>query len=423
MKKKLRIGGIGTGVIFNHAHLPGLLRCNEVELVGIYDRNPEALSRTVTHHAELCSAFRDNGEDLQSVVDDLKVYESAEELYQDVDAVTVCTHPRYHPVFSVAAMEAGCHVMSEKPMARTWLEANRVHEVAQKTGRVFQLNDDNVWLERFRRLRNIVESNMVGPVQHMWISRGSMGLEGPVFGSWFWDPIESGGGCILDYGAHAMTVVLFVLGFDKEPVEIRSLGIRNEFRTRNVAGRYMEVDNDDNAQFKVRLVDPTNGDWQNVIVEATWSGPHLGRGSSLVGNGDVNGYLEIECAEGTITAANDPKEDGTDYFIVRHRAFGERIIPFKYAPGETASFQAEVLNFALSVEAGAKPIISSAEGAKVMSVLNAAALSELRGRVNVTVDDLKQFSRETAEGTDSIWDAATAITTQLTSVSARRKSA
>ncbi len=416
----LRIGGIGTGVIFNHAHLPALIRCNEVELVGIYDRNPEAAERTVRHHAQLLREFRDNGEELAAVAGELRVFGSAEELYRAVDAVTVCTHPRYHPVYSVAAMEAGCHVMSEKPMARTWLEADHVHQVAQKTGKLFQLNDDNVWLERFRRLRNIVESNMVGPVQHMWISRGSHGLEGPVFGSWFWDRIESGGGCILDYGAHAMTAVLFVLGFDKEPAEIRSLGIRNMFRTRNVGGRYMEVDNDDNAQFKVRLVDPNTGDWQNVIVEATWSGPHLGRGSSLMGNGDVNGYLEVECAEGTITAANDPKDNGTDYFVVRHRAFGERIVPFKYAAGETASFQAEVLNFALSVRANARPIISTAEGVKVMSVLNAAALSELRGRVTVTIEDLRSFSTAIAAGTPDIWEAATAITDQLTSVSKRR---
>lgn len=409
MSSKVRVGGIGTGVIFNHAHLNALILSPEVELVGIYDQDPEKAQHTRENYLNKVRAYREAGRDLRGVNDDITVFQSAEELYGKVDAVTICTHPKYHSQYAVEAMLHDCHVMSEKPMCRTWLEADYVHRVQQQTGKIFQLNDDNIFLDRFRRLRNIIESEMLGPVQLIWISRGSYGLEGPTFSPWFWNPMESGGGCILDYGSHALTSMWFVLGFDKVPVEVRSLGIQSKFRTRNIGGRIQQIDNDDDAHFKVCFVDPKTSDWSTVFIEATWSGSELGKSSS-----DVNGYIEIECAMGTITAANDP-EDGKDYFILRHRMFGERIVPFKYAHGEEDSFVSEVTNFALCVQGGHRPVLSSEEGTKVMGVLNAAQLSQMRGMVNTTLEDVQQFSQEIAAQEPDIWKASDRITELLTS--------
>jgi predicted dehydrogenase len=196
---------------------------------------------------------------------------------------------------------------------------------------------------------------------------------------------------------------------------VRSLGIKTNFKTRNVEGRYQRVNNDDNAKFKARFVDPENGDWQTVVVETTWSGGELGSGPNFK-NGDVNGYIEVQCLNGTITAMNDPSEDGKDFFLVKHRMFGERIIPFSFAGSEEGSFQAEVLNFALSVKAGKEPILSAQVGANVLKVLNAAQLSEYLGGVNVTPQQLEKFENDIFEQEKDIWKAADIITDKLTFV-------
>ena len=415
MNKKLLIGGIGTGVIFNHAHLNALIKCPEVELVGIYDWDEKKAKKTRENYLEKVAQLKESEAKLEGVREDIKIFSSAQELYDACEAVTVCTHPRYHVKYAVEAMQNGCHVMSEKPAARTWLEVDYLKKVQEETGMIYQLNDDNVFLDRFRRLKNIIESNMVGPVQNIWISRGSWGLEGPSFGAWFWDRHESGGGSILDYGSHALTSMWFAMGFDKEPVEVRSLGIKTNFKTRNVEGRYQRVNNDDNAKFKARFIDPENGDWQTVVVETTWSGGELGSGPNFK-NGDVNGYIEVQCLNGTITAVNDPSEDGKDFFLVKHRMFGERIIPFSFAGSEEGSFQAEVLNFALSVKAGKEPILSAQVGANVLKVLNAAQLSEYLGGVNVTPQQLEKFENDIFEQEKDIWKAADIITDKLTLV-------
>lgn len=415
MEKRLTVGAIGTGVIFNHAHLNALIQCPEVELVGIYDWDESKARQTRENYLAKVARRKADGLPMEGVGPDIRIFSSARELYEACEAVTVCTHPRYHVKYAAEAMLNGCHVMSEKPAARTWLEMEYLKKVQRETGKIYQLNDDNVFLDRFRRLKNIIESNMVGPVQNVWISRGSWGLEGPSFGAWFWDRHESGGGSILDYGSHALTAIWFAMGFDKTPVEVRSLGIKTNFKTRNVGGRYQRVNNDDNAKFKARFVDPQTGDWQTVIVETTWSGGELGSGPHHK-NGDVNGYIEVQCLYGTVTAVNDPSEDGKDYFLVRHRTFGERMIPFAYAASEEGSFQAEILNFALSVRADREPVLSAAVGADVLKVLNAAQLSEYRGGVSVTPQELEAFENGILEQENDIWKAADQITDKLTLV-------
>jgi hypothetical protein len=94
--------------------------------------------------------------------------------------------------------------------------------------------------------------------------------------------MESGGGCVMDYGSHAVTSTWFLVGYDKVPVEIRSLGLKTREPTRVVDGRYQHITIDDDATFKVRFVDSTNDDWITAIIQVTWSWPELGPDGSDV---------------------------------------------------------------------------------------------------------------------------------------------
>ncbi len=112
MDKKLKIGIIGCGGIANGKHMPSLSKLNDVEMVAFCDIIPERAEK----------AKKDYG------TADAKVYTDYKELLKDkdIDVVHVCTPNREHSFITVDSLEAGKHVMCEKPMAKTYAEAKKM---------------------------------------------------------------------------------------------------------------------------------------------------------------------------------------------------------------------------------------------------------------------------------------------------------
>jgi predicted dehydrogenase len=393
--KPFRVGCMGAGQIFNEAHLPAYISLDSVELAAIYDPNRARAESTREHYFSL---LKEAGQSTEGV--HVELCDSAEELISKVDMIDICSPARYHAKYAVMALDKNVHVMTEKPMARTWWEARQVADTARHSKAMFQLNDDNLFIPRYRALRNVIDDGMIGEVQHIWITRGYHGPEER--GDWFWDPMENGGGAIMDYGSHAVSSVWFLAGYDKTPLEVRSLGIGIRQRLRLIGGRFREIGTDDDAHFKVRFVNPQNGDWITAVIEATWAWPELGRDGS-----DVHGYIEVEGSTGTVTACVD--EEGHDYLRVVSRTFGERIIQVEDALSEAGSFRAEIDNFVKCIRAGVPSILNAEVAAGGIGMINSAQLSQLRGRVAITLDDLTKFSKKQIVGSMDPWQAGDQI--------------
>jgi predicted dehydrogenase len=387
--KPFRVGCMGAGQIFNEAHLPAYISLESVELAAIYDPDQKRAESTREHYLSLLKKAEQTTEGVN-----VELCDSPEELISNVDMIDICSPARYHAMYAVMGLEKNVHVMTEKPMARTWWEAKQVVDVARRSRAMFQLNDDNLFIPRYRALRNVIDDGMIGEVQQVWITRGYHGPEER--GDWFWDPLENGGGAIMDYGSHAVSSVWFLVGYDKTPVEVRSLGIRVRQGLRLIGGRFRQVETDDDAHFKVRFVNPKNGDWVTAVIEATWAWPELGRDGS-----DVHGYIEVEGSSGTVTACVDEQEH--NYLRVVSRTFGERIIHVEDALSEAGSFRAEIDNFVKSIRADVPSILNAEVAAGGIRMINSAQLSELRGRVAITAEELMQFSEEQAAGASDAW--------------------
>lgn len=390
-----RVGCMGAGKIFNEAHLPAYISLDSVELAAIYDPDSQRAQSTRDHYLSL---LKQSGQDVDNV--DVQICDSPQELISNVDMIDICSPARYHAQYAVMALEQNVHVMTEKPMARTWWEADQVAEAARRSKAMFQLNDDNIFIPRYRALRNVIEDGMIGEVQHIWIARGYHGPEDR--GDWFWDPLENGGGAIMDYGSHAVSSVWFLAGYDKQPVEVRSLGIEARQRLRLIGGRFRQIETDDDAHFKVRFANPKNGDWITAVIEATWAWPELGRDGS-----DVHGYIEVEGSTGTVTACVDEQQH--NYLRVVSRTLGERILHVEDALSEAGSFRAEIDNFVKSIRAGVPSILNADIAAGGIRMINSAQLSELRGRMSINPEQLVQFSREQAEAAPDPWQGGDQI--------------
>jgi predicted dehydrogenase len=393
--RPFRVGCMGAGQIFNEAHLPAYISLDSVELGAIYDPDRRHAESTREHYLSLLKGAGGSTEGVN-----VELCDSPEELISSVDMIDICSPARYHAQYAVMALDKNVHVMTEKPMARTWWEAKQVAEAAPKSTAMFQLNDDNLFIPRYRALRNVIDDGMIGEVQHIWITRGYHGPEER--GDWFWDPMENGGGAIMDYGSHAVSSVWFLVGYDKSPVEVRSLGIEARQRLRLIGGRFRQIETDDDAHFKVRFVNPKNGDWVTAFIEATWAWPELGRDGS-----DVHGYIEVEGSTGTVTACVD--ENSHNFLRVVSRTFGERIIQVEDALSEAGSFLAEIDNFVKSIHAGVTSILNADVAAGGIAMINSAQLSELKGRVAITPDDLVRFSKKQIGGATNAWQGGDQI--------------
>ena len=318
MQRKVRVGVIGCGMVFAADHLPAFLQLHDVQLVSFYDIVPERAELVKNMFAEMLqeqiarleAGERPNQTDSwywsgdntpqkmiaqhQETLQMLTVHNTAEELLDNVDVVTVCTPVRFHTHYSVMALKRGVHVMCEKAMARNWYEAQQIVKAAQDSSALYQLNDDNVFLPRYDTLKNIIESGHIGELQSMWIAGGSTGRSG---GLGLESRMERRR---IPHGLrHRGNVPLVLVGFDAVPRQVKSLRIESRMKTRPLEGRIQKVKVEDDAHIRVLFEQP-NGNWCGAVIEATWSYPEFGEKS-----GAVNSFIRIQGSDGEATGYTD----------------------------------------------------------------------------------------------------------------------
>ena len=193
---KLKIGVIGCGGIANGKHLPALSRQSDrVELVAFCD--------IIVERAE--QAAKTYG------VEGAKVYADYHDLLEDksIDVVHVCTPNRSHCEISVAALEAGKHVMCEKPMAKTVADARKMLDAAKKSGKKLTIGYQNRQLDQNRYLK---QEALAGTFGQIYYSR-AVALRRRAVPTWgvFLNEEEQGGGPLIDIGTHALDLTLWMM--------------------------------------------------------------------------------------------------------------------------------------------------------------------------------------------------------------------
>lgn len=191
----LKIGIIGCGGIANGKHMPSLKKQPQAEMVAFCD--------IVQERAEKAAA--DFG------VEGAKVYTDFRELLKDgsIDVIHVCTPNDSHSFISVAALEAGKHVMCEKPMAKTAAEAKEMVDAAKRTGKKLTIGYQNRFRNDSQYLKQMCENGELGDIYYgkaLAIRRRAV----PTWGV-FLDEEKQGGGPLIDIGTHALDLTLWLM--------------------------------------------------------------------------------------------------------------------------------------------------------------------------------------------------------------------
>jgi predicted dehydrogenase len=129
----------------------------------------------------------------------------------DVDAVVICTPPHVHAEIGVAAMRAGKHVLCEKPMTRTVVEAERLVAVARETGRTLKCGFNHRHHPAIWEAKRLLDKGTIGKPLFARCVYGICGRPG-YENEWRADPAQAAGGQFIEQGTHAIDLFRWFLG-------------------------------------------------------------------------------------------------------------------------------------------------------------------------------------------------------------------
>lgn len=202
----LRIGIIGTGGIAD-AHIGGYLAFpEECEITALADVvSGKAAQKAEAFALEGVTAFDDPVAMISSGL---------------VDLVSIATPPSTHAALAITALDAGVHVLVEKPMAPSLEECDAMLAAQERSGRVLSVVAQNRFRDDMATLKDVVDSGLLGAISHGRVdSAWWRGL--PYYDLWWrgtWE--KEGGGCTLNHAIHHIDLLLWLLG---NPTEVTAM--------------------------------------------------------------------------------------------------------------------------------------------------------------------------------------------------------
>src|SRR5690625_725415 len=138
----------------------------------------------------------------------------------ELDVVPIATPTFLHAPMASAALEAGLHVLCEKPMAENSAGAARMVEAATRAGRVLDVSFNHRQRGDVAALRRVVDSGVLGKLYYAktgWLRRQGI----PGLGTWFTRAQSAGGGAMMDIGVHMLDMSLHLMGEPRRSEERR----------------------------------------------------------------------------------------------------------------------------------------------------------------------------------------------------------
>lgn len=191
----LKIGIIGCGGIANGKHMPALAKIAEVEMTAFCDlKIDRAEAAKEMYGTKTAQVFTDYTEMLKTA---------------DLDVIHVCTPNASHAIITIAALEADCHVMCEKPMAKTTAEAQAMIDAAKQTGKKLTIGYQNRFRKDAQYLYEVCSEGALGEI-YFGKAHAIRRRAVPTWGV-FLDEEAQGGGPLIDIGTHALDLTLWMM--------------------------------------------------------------------------------------------------------------------------------------------------------------------------------------------------------------------
>lgn len=346
MPDQLGVAIIGTGTIAN-SHMRSLSQHKPAQVVAVFDII-DTLARQFAGKWTIPN-----------------VASSLEEVLErkDVDAVIVATPPFAHMEPTVAALEAGKHVLCEKPFALDPNEAEKMTKTAERTGKYLAVCSARRRCgAAMRRAQAMAKSGQLGAVYYVRDSqfrvRGRPGIDILKDTHWFLDSRRAGGGALIDIGVYEIDAMLWVLGNPK----VRTVLCQTKMGIGHPAPAPLVQDVEDHA---VVMFTADNG--AAGVLEITWSSNISGANSFLVFGTEAG--LRFNPLTYIQPGRLNPQ-----------RAIEERVLPGNVEDGSSQGFGDVSQQFVDAVLAGREPYTPARDALEVTRVMHAAYESAKTGQ-------------------------------------------
>jgi predicted dehydrogenase len=225
MAEKVKVGIIGLGFM-GTTHLDIYKGNDKAEVVAIADVNPAKLA------GDISTVFANIGRGDNTIPLDLSgmaLYKCGMDLINDpnVDLVDICVPTYLHRKYAVAALEAGKHLMLEKPIGRTSDDAKAIVEAAAKSDKCFTVGMCvRAWPE-YRHIYEQYKAGKYGKLVNAFFKRFSPTMAGKAWEDWFSDEARCGG-ALLDLHLHDIDQVVSLFGRPRAVTSTGSKGFRSK---------------------------------------------------------------------------------------------------------------------------------------------------------------------------------------------------
>lgn len=345
----VKVGVIGVGSI-SESHIGPYLKNENVELVAFCDINEKRLEEKGKRYG--VTQLYNNHQDLLA--------------NPDIDAVSICTWNNSHAEIAVAALEAGKHVLIEKPLSMTVEEAESVQEAAEKSGKVAQVGFVRRHGNTTEVLKKFIDNGDLGEIYY---GKASYLRRFGNPGGWFSDITKSGGGPLIDLGVHVIDIIWYLMGKPR-PVSVtgntyQKLGNRSNIEH---LSQYQAADYDptlnDVEDLTNALIRFDNG--ASIFVDVSFT-LHARQDDTSVsiygdkGGAEVEPRLTIVTEKHNVILNSTPQMNTTALDVV-------------------GAFHTEINHFIDCIQNGTENIAPISDGVEVMKMLNGIYESAKKGK-------------------------------------------
>jgi len=349
---KIKIAVVGTGAIANGMHLPGIQTMAEmglVELVAICDIFEEK-ARATAERFGAPHYFAEFATMLEQA---------------DFDLLVNTTVIPSHFAVTVAALEAGKHVYTQKPMSTTLAEASQLIATAEKQGVRLAVAPEHRVRPHIRKMAEMIAQGDIGKVSFARVQTSHHGPEKHNVArdhTWFYKP---GTDPIMDLGVHGLSMITSLLG----PVQRLSAFSGRSLPVRHIvhgplAGKRIDVEIDDNTLLMLDF-----GEARFAVLDATYCVPQ-----------SMGPRLEIHGSDGTL-AVTYVKHPGKPLEAILHRYFvdeNEWLVIDVEAPPPVLDLG--TLHLVESIRAGTPHLLTAEHGRHMVEIITSAPIAAREGR-------------------------------------------
>src|SRR6266571_2957953 len=294
-------------------------------------------------------------------------YPTLRQALPHVDAVVVATPPSTHVGIALQAIEAGKHVLVEKPLAPTSSGARRLVDAASEAGVILMVGHTFEYNPAVRKLRELVQNGELGELYYIDSARLNLGL------------YQNDVNVILDLAPHDISIINHVLG--RKPVAAQAWASRHAHR------RFEDV-----AYLRLFYDDFFDDRGLSANIHVSWLDPCKVRRVTTVGSQKMAVYDDLAVDERIRVLDKGvclpPDGDNLTQPPLSYR-YGDIVVPF-ISPDEPLAVQDR--HFIECIASGTRPLTDGENGVAVVEALEAAELSRRLGRP-VLLEELSAVGR------------------------------